>query len=83
MKFGWRGDSKSGFGVKDFGRMVSESRRFSECMVAKVFEAVCRKPMSIDDHKTYIQFQASRFEGNHYSLKQLVANVAVTRECAQ
>ena len=82
-KFGWRGDSQTGFGVKDFGRMIASSQRFSECMVERVFESVCRKEISINSNPQFIRDHAKRFEGLNYDLKKLFRMVSVTKECVE
>lgn len=80
-RFGWRGEATSGFGVKGFGKMVAESSRFSECMVKRTFEAVCRKEISIDEKTAFIKDHAKKFEEAGYNLKKLAQWVAVTQEC--
>lgn len=82
-RFGWRGKADSGYGVKDFGAMVSNSTRFSECMVKRVFESVCRKEISFDDKLDFLKHYAERFEQQKYSLKSLYKMVAVTEECVK
>lgn len=82
-RFGWRGDVTGGYGVKDFGQMVANSSRFSECMVKRVFESVCRKEISFEQHGGYIKYYAESFEKQKYSLKNLYRLVAVTEECVR
>lgn len=83
-KFGWRGPNlDSGFGVKDFGRIVSNSSRFSECMVKRVFESACRKQISFDNKADFLKYYASQFEQQNYSIKKLYSLVSVTEECVR
>ncbi len=39
-KFGWRGPA-SGEGIKDFAKMIADSKMFSTCMVKQAFKSVC------------------------------------------
>ncbi len=80
---GWRGMADGGFGVKSFGEAVSNSSRFSQCLVKRAFEAVCRHELVIKDRKGYVQEQVTRFESNKYNLKKLFQSVALSKECAQ
>ena len=84
--FGWRGTSATvngGNAVKDFGTLISNSTRFSQCMVKRVYEAVCRKNIEIKDNPGFFQAKANEFEANGYRLKDLFAQVAASPECAQ
>src|SRR5690606_1528615 len=82
-KFGWRGDSDFGYGVKDLGRIISNSRRFSECMVVRAYEAVCRRPITIEANERYVRGLASHFEEAGYNFRKLAEMVSVTQECVQ
>lgn len=84
--FGWRGtvaDTTGGANVKSFGQLISNSKRFSQCMVKRVYEAVCRKSLVIKDSLPYVDAMASEFEGNGYSFKELFARIVVSQECNQ
>ena len=81
--FGWRGYAEQGFGVKSFGETLANSSRFSQCMVKRVFEAVCRHEFTIQDNKSFVQEHAGRFESNGYNLKKLFQSVALSKECAK
>lgn len=82
-QFGWRGAADQGFGVKAFGEMLANSSRFSECMVKRAFEAVCRRPLNFADHSAFIKDQARRFETQSYNMKKLFQMVALSKECGQ
>ncbi len=82
-KFGWRSNSTSGYGVKDFAGMVANSKRFSECMVKRVFESVCRRELSIEDNLNFVKEHALKFEEKGYNIKSLYALVSVTPECVE
>lgn len=82
-KFGWRDEAEGGYGVKDFGRIIAHSSRFSECMVKRVFESVCRKEISLDGQVSLVRHYAEKFEEQGYNLKKLYRLVAVTEGCVQ
>lgn len=79
--FGWRGNVSSGFGVRSFAEAISNSRRFSQCMVQRVYEGICRRPFSIAVRKAYTDRMADILELNSYSVKTLAAEIAVSEEC--
>nr|BFD66332.1 hypothetical protein HAGR004_13540 [Bdellovibrio sp. HAGR004] len=79
--FGWRGPaSAGGSGVKDFGRMLSDSRRFSQCMAKRVYESVCLKKLEATQYSTLVRL-GDRFEAVGYNLKNLYAEVALDPVC--
>lgn len=83
-RFGWRGSRiNNGYGVKEFGEVVSNSKRFSECMVKRVFESVCRKEISFDEKIDYLKYYADLFEQQNYNFKKLYSIVSVTEECVR
>ncbi len=79
--FGWRGTASRGKGANELGKMVSNSKRFSACMVKRVYDAVCRTQLSIKDNLPFIREMANQFESKNYNLKLLFQDVAVTRQC--
>ncbi len=83
-KFGWRGSNiDQGFGVKDFGQIISKSKRFSECMVKRVFESVCRKEISFKEKLDFLKYYANEFEQQGYNFKKLYSMISVTEECVR
>ncbi len=78
--FSWRGPV-NGNGVKNFGVMIANSKRFSQCMVKRVYDAVCRTQLSVKDNMHFIRQYAEKFEQGGYKLKQLFKEVAVTEQC--
>lgn len=87
--FGWRGTANavaSGTNVRQLGVLISNSKRFSQCMVKRTFEAVCRKQLSLKDGSPQLAFadnMASQFEQSNYKMKELFAHVAVSSECGR
>lgn len=80
--FGWRGTaSAQGAGVASFARAIADSRRFSKCMVQRVYEGVCRIPFSIQAMDSYSNRMADLLEQNNYSIKTLATEVALSPEC--
>lgn len=79
--FGWRGPNQAGGkGVKEFGRMLADSRRFSQCMAKRAFESVCIKKISSSD-TAKLQRWGDRFESLNYNVKSLYQAVALDSEC--
>ncbi len=79
--FGWRGNVAGGVGVKTFAEAIAQSRRFSQCVVQRVYEGICRRPFSISLSKRYADAMANILEQNNYSIKNLATEVALSREC--
>lgn len=79
--FGWRGgNAGGGQGVKDFGKMLSQSRRFSQCMAKRVYESVCLKKLDSTQYTTLVRL-GDRFEAVSYNLKSLYTEVALDPVC--
>lgn len=78
--FSWRGPV-NGNGVKNFGTMIANSKRFSQCMVKRVYDAVCRTQLSVKDNMDLIRQHAEKFELGGYKIKQLFKEVSVTELC--
>lgn len=79
--FGWRGPNKDGGnGPKDFGRMLGDSRRFSQCMAKRVYESVCLKKLESTQYTTLVRL-GDRFEALNYNLKSLYQEVALDPVC--
>jgi len=79
--FEWRGDALAGNGVKGFGAVVANSRRFSQCMAKRAFKAVCRKELDPVKYKDNLKQWGDEFEASGYKLKKLFENVATKPEC--
>lgn len=79
--FGWRGNVDGGVGVKDLGTMISNSKRFSQCMVKRVYDAVCRTNLVPKSNLPFLSQYADRFEQGNYNLKKLFEEVAVSNQC--
>lgn len=79
--FGWRGSNMAGgSGPKDFGKMISDSRRFSQCMAKRVYEGVCLKKLEATQYATMVRL-GDRFEALNYNLKSLYQEVALDSTC--
>ncbi|MBX2987998.1 MAG: hypothetical protein KF802_08870 [Bdellovibrionaceae bacterium] len=82
LLFGWNGAGiDGGMGVQSFGRLVANSKRFSQCMAVRVFEAVCKKPLDPEKQKGLMMELGSTFERNGYKLKGLFETVVLRSEC--
>jgi hypothetical protein len=79
--FGWRGGVAGGNGVNSFATIVSNSQRFSQCMVKRVYDAVCRTSLDPAQNMSFLQQYAQQFEQSGYNLKKLFQNVAVSSQC--
>ncbi len=76
--FGWR-SATSGVGMGDFGKMVSESKGFSACMVKRAFESVCKRGFNSDEDALK-ELLTTKFEQD-YDFKNLFISVAARPEC--
>ena len=77
---GWRSPVSKGYGMGQFGKMLAESKRFSKCMVKRVFEAVC--PVNIDENiLSKLSVYVSEFESSNYNLKELFINASISPLC--
>jgi hypothetical protein len=73
---GWRG-SQSGTGPTSFGRMLSASKAFSQCMAEKSFKLVCLKePQSATDIAAVASMADSFEESGTYSMKDLIGKTS-------
>jgi hypothetical protein len=79
--FGWRGSVAGGNGVNSFATIVSNSQRFSQCMVKRVYDAVCRTNIDMSTNAAFLQQYAQQFEASGYNLKKLFQNVAISSMC--
>lgn len=80
--FGWRGQNiGGGSGAAELGYMMANSKRFSECMAKRVFEATCKQNFSAKNHIGTLRKYASVFETQNYSFKKLFRTIATSPEC--
>lgn len=79
--FEWRGAAAGGNGVKAFGTVVSNSRRFSQCMAKRIYKTVCRKDLDVTKDQALLVRWGDEFEASGYQLKKLFESVAVKPEC--
>ncbi len=83
--FEWRGSTSGetlgGTGVKSFGTLVANSRRFSQCMAKRVYKSVCRKELDTVANKEKLKQWGDEFEASGYKIKKLYENVATKTEC--
>lgn len=81
--FGWSGPNKiGGVGVGQFGRMLADSKRFSQCMAKRVFEAVCEPAHSTESSITdVVDGFATKFRDGGYKLKSLFQEIAASPAC--
>ncbi len=82
--FGWRGaQARGGFGVNQFGRMIADSTRFSQCMAKRVYETVCQTAQKSDSKVTpVVESLALKFEASGYKLRSLFQEAAANPACA-
>lgn len=77
--FGWRGPM-TGFGIKSYGQMLSNSEAFSRCMVKRVYRSVCKREIS-QFETDMLRNIASDFETNGYKFKYLFKRIATSESC--
>lgn len=78
--FDWRGPVV-GNGVKDFGAMIANSKRFSQCMAKRVFNTVCRKEIDPVKNRQQLVDWGNEFETSGYKLKNLFESIAIKTDC--
>lgn len=86
---GWRTQEQGRSGVLDSGRgpaslgaLVANSQRFSQCMVKRVFEHTCRKPLDlIPVNMPYVSKIVNEFEASQYQIKSIFKRVVISKEC--
>jgi hypothetical protein len=78
VNFGWTRDS--GKGIKEFGQLISESKRFPTCLAERVFSNICKRQVIASD-KLMIQKVADEFVSRQYNLKFLFQRIVTTQEC--
>jgi len=77
---GWR-SALTGNGVAQFGKMFSQSRGFSSCMVKRVFAEVCRRPVNLVNESSLVNSLTDDFEANGYNMRRLFNKAAVLPQC--
>lgn len=78
---GFRGEL-DGNGLPAFGAMMAGAEGFGKCMTKRVFQEVCRRPLSEADDNMIAEF-AANFEAGGYKLRRLFEEVAVSNLCLQ
>lgn len=82
MIFGWRGSNiREGRGVREFGNLIANSRRFSACMTKRAFETVCRKGVAPEDMNGWVAEVARQFEQDKYDMRSLFERVVALPNC--
>jgi hypothetical protein len=80
LRFGWSGQT-SGHGIREFGRMIANSRAFPVCMAQRAYAEVCKDdPFRADfpsELTQWLEQVGEGFAGTGYNLKDLFETVAV------
>lgn len=79
--FGWRGNFQKGKGAREFGTIIANSRRFSQCMAKRVFKKVCRSELDEAKNKALLVKWGDEFEASGYKLKKLFETMVLRPEC--
>lgn len=80
--FGWRGDvSTEQKGTTAFARQIANSSRFSECMVKRIHDSVCRSNVNPKADIGLLKQFAAEFEVNGYNIKKMYQTIALTSNC--
>lgn len=80
---GWRGDNISnGNGVSQFGKLIANSKRFSQCLSLKVYESVCRKKIKASLNKDMLEEFGNKFEQSQYNILNLYHVVSTDSRCS-
>lgn len=72
---------KSGRGPHAFGKMLSESDEFPQCMAQTVYQHVCRRSGLDSQDKEQIAKLTSTFKNEGYRLKTLFEEAALSPDC--
>lgn len=76
--YGWPGQM-TGSGILELGEMVANSKLYSECLVKRTFQTICRKEYNLND--AVIKTMAGSFRANGYKLKDLFTQVVSNENC--
>ncbi len=79
--FGWRGQRNQGKGVHELGRLMANSKRFSACMVKRVYDGVCRTQLNVKANLPFLSSMSQQFEANNYNIKRLFQDIATSKQC--
>jgi len=77
-KFGFK-NKLVGYGVNEFGQMLSESDAFAQCMVKRTYSQICGKELDLKNE--IILKLSTQFKSNGYRFKSLFADVAIEQNC--
>ncbi len=81
LRFGWSG-GLSGTGVRQFGRMIANSRAFPACMAKRVYAEVCKDNPFREDFppelSRWIEQAGEEFATQGYDLKDLFESLALS-----
>ncbi|HXH32327.1 MAG TPA: hypothetical protein VNJ01_16120 [Bacteriovoracaceae bacterium] len=78
-RMGW-GTTNEGYGLFSLGKMLSETKQFSNCMSQRVYEKVCLnniRKLNSKERDAVVALAAS-FELNNYNMKNLFAETSVS-----
>lgn len=86
--FGWRGLAPGGValssnsaGTNSFGRLVANSKRFSQCMAKRIWDQVCNHSLPELEQDVVFVSLALEFEQNGYKMKDLFETIATHPKC--
>jgi hypothetical protein len=79
--FGWRESGAGGAGANGLGRAIANSKRFSQCLVKRVYDSVCRANLDLKSEVAFVKPFAERFESRKYNLKELFEQIAILPAC--
>lgn len=77
--FNWK--QLSGKGIKDFGKMLSESKQFPICMANRIYTQVCKRAPGSDE-SAFLESAATEFSTQrNFNLKFLFEKIVTSKEC--
>lgn len=80
--FGWRGPAAAGGStLNDFGQLLANSKRFSRCMVKRVYDAVCKTDLDAQTNLAFLTQYGDGFEQSGYKFKYLVREISILPKC--
>lgn len=86
--FGWRGLAPDGApltaaasGTNNLGRLIANSKRFSQCMAKHVWDQVCKYALPEVDADVLFVSLGMQLEQNGYKMKDLFETIATHPKC--
>src|SRR5690606_37703711 len=77
--FGWDNSTLQGYGIRSYGKMLSQSDAYARCMVRRAYQQTCGRGVT-EFEVPVVREIASEFKKD-YNLKTLFQRVATSNSC--